>query len=322
MPCQSAWGVRKARSNGAASREGQDAGVLLARDGGLGCLGLQNSAASILRLREKEGVIDLCTAEDKALDNSQRPGEGVSGSGAEAVKGPEAEESLVPGADKPVITEDAQFKPQDDGALNRTEEHDGAVNGTEEHDGAVNGTEEHVRLEDVPIAEWTRPSGAVERGPVVDASMSEVSEHEGILLDEEFGALLSEAFGDVADPKRANPRRHFLRNICALSNAPQERKAEAVRGIRARRSGSKQPTIDARSALALLEAVERAARPFLCRNPATGRFEVGRTAKGAEIFRMDGWHEVVVRDFGYTSEWAHLAPRTEESVAGQFKALR
>ena len=101
-------------------------------------------------------------------------------------------------------------------------------------------------------------------------------------------------------PKRA-PRQgvpsNVLRDAVALANTPRIKKAEALQ-----RRGSR--CLDARGALALLDAVQIAALPSLCREPATGRFEIGRNARGGLKTEMPkGWHEEVIKKVGYRGVW-------------------
>lgn len=109
---------------------------------------------------------------------------------------------------------------------------------------------------------------------------------------------------DVAAPEReavTRPTGSFLRGVCALANARAELKAEALRRMESRRGNQfSEGGFDARAALALLAAVERAALPSLARNTASGDFEVARTADGVAKTQMPwGWHDAVTDEVGY-----------------------
>jgi hypothetical protein len=109
-------------------------------------------------------------------------------------------------------------------------------------------------------------------------------------------ASRTRAHGQVA----AKPKRHckgaLLQNVCALANAPRDTKEAALEklfrdGKRRRASDG----LDARGALALLEAVEQAAVPHLVTSARAGRVEVGRNEYGRESKVMPtGWYDEVV----------------------------
>lgn len=143
------------------------------------------------------------------------------------------------------------------------------------------------------------------------------AEAKGTSLDEN---LIQKASDDVTDGPRARKREgpcgRFLRDVCALANELPGRKEEALRRMQPGQ-GSKRLSFDARKALALLEALERAARPFLLRNAATGRFEIVRGPDGCEKVKLDGWHEIVVQEVGLVSKWADLAPKSDAQTTGR-----
>lgn len=136
----------------------------------------------------------------------------------------------------------------------------------------------------------------------------------GFPLNDELAARATGLrVGDVADPEVARRNRgqnRLLRDVCALANAPRGRKVGALRRIRRNEDPS--------GALALLEAVEKAALPSLARDAVTGRFEVGRCKNGREKTVMpQGWHEAVFQNVGYVGVWGRIRSETHDGFAGK-----
>lgn len=125
---------------------------------------------------------------------------------------------------------------------------------------------------------------------------------------------------DVADGEHArnheHPRARFIHEVCALANERPGRKARAVRRIQSD-CRLNRVAFDARAAIALLDAVERAARPCLFWDAAMGRFAIKRGGDGCEGVNLGAWHEVVVREVGYVSKWADLAPKSDAQNTGE-----
>lgn len=124
------------------------------------------------------------------------------------------------------------------------------------------------------------------------------------------GGKLSEEWNTERPEECGCSRNRLIRDVCALANAGQDRKAEAVQRVR--------PSPDASHALALLDAVERAAQPHLSRNAATGRVEVGRTAGGKARQTMpEGWHEAVASETGWKTRSNNSIPATSAFLEGE-----
>ena len=173
--------------------------------------------------------------------------------------------------------------------------------------GGVYDFDAQVNHEDIPLSQMQQ-SGKFRKVPFdleatvsTDNGETEPGLPGTVLIAQEAvkPGLASEEEGTRADDvgKSQSARRDrgpdcLLRDVCALANACEARKSEALR--RTRRKD------DVRGTLALLEAVEDAALPCLNRNSDTGCFEVGRREDGREITTMPStWYEAVVRKVGY-----------------------
>jgi hypothetical protein len=179
--------------------------------------------------------------------------------------------------------------------------------------------------DNVPIAElcvFERPAerlsaenvnkGGVEKGNGQTGAVRNAEDRGGVggksgSLDAEADSVLLASWtrehGQVAaQPQRAKKQCTgvLLQNVCALANAPREQKEAALE--RLNRDGKRRRALDgldARGALALLEAVEQAAVMHLVASARAGRVEVGRNEYGRESKVMPtGWYDEVVDQTG------------------------
>jgi hypothetical protein len=143
-----------------------------------------------------------------------------------------------------------------------------------------------------------------EKAGSADANFYSVEPSEDLLLS---SLADSEA---VRGARRARAERAFLRNVCALANAPQERKTEAlwkVHGLRMRGliTAETEPVLTktVSESVALLEAVEKAAAPVFVRSQESGRSVLEEDVTGRARKRMpDKWMESVLAQTGWTGE--------------------
>ncbi|GAQ85627.1 hypothetical protein KFL_002460040 [Klebsormidium nitens] len=276
----------------------KEAHELLRKLGGAGSLGLENAAASVLRLRAAEVANEARNIKETETDGEETTPRLFQG----------RKEPLRPAKEE---SEGAAFENASEGENRQL----------------------HLRFEDLPLAVLLNSSKAGGMAEAGGGGSRADREAEGIYpgtvlpagedLQEERPTVKDMCAGadDVAEPERAKKTRvsgRFLRAVCALANARKEEKAEALRKMQTRPGNRfSEGGFDARRALTLLEAVERAALPSLTRNAATGRFEEGRTADGIAKTRLpDGWHDAVTFEVGYKATSAERASQDIRSSLG------